>query len=557
MKKRIRKSERGVAMIMALLALMVLSAIAVGLVYMTNTETMVNSNYRAEQVSYFAAKAGMEEARDRMMLNLPGGYYFANMTPSPLPVAGPSLANGQVLYILNEGNQPGTVQPWVAGSAYMDDELCHDGYALGFTSVPDPSIHCTQVPAGASWYQTTTSQLPYNGTAAALPFKWVRVSLKLNGSVQNYVVNPGPLAAPIPSSQPVCWNGVTEVVLPVGKADCAALVPAATPVYMLTALAVSPTPGSTSGARKLVQAEVALNPSSAFNYGLFGTGQGCGDVNFTGNGSTDSYDGSKGAYGASLPGGGTNVNPTGGDIGSNGNVSLGGNASIGGSIGVLPNGPNGTIIEGACPGSNYTVSGGNAGMVSNPGNTLNPITTVNFPVPPAIVPPPPTNNVTYSHSTSLVPGTYGNISLSGSAVLTLAPGVYNFNSLSMAGQSSVLITPAGQVVLNLAGNGVNGNVLDMSGQSVNNQALNANDFQINYNGTGGVKVTGNASTSYFVLNAPLAPVTIAGNGNIFGAVIGNTIQDVGNGGFHYDRSISIAPPSTGALQLISFRHIPY
>ena len=206
MKKKIKNPEAGVAMIMALLALLVLSAIAAGLVYMTNTETLVNSNYRSEQVAYFAAKAGMEEARDRMMLNLPGGYYFSNMAPNPLPTTAPTDNNGGVLYIVNEGNQPGTVQPWVAGNAYMDDEICHDGYALSGVpsggNLPDPDVHCTsgQLPSGSSgsggpgpgggtWWQSTTSQLPYNGTAAALPFKWVRVSLKLNGSVQNYLVN--------------------------------------------------------------------------------------------------------------------------------------------------------------------------------------------------------------------------------------------------------------------------------------------------------------------------------------------------------------------------------
>lgn len=555
MKKRNRKSERGVAMIMALLALMVLSAIAVGLVYMTNTETSVNSNYRSEQVSYFAAKAGMEEARDRMMLNLPGGYYFANMAPNPLPVGIPAINNNQVLYILNEGNQPGTVHPELAGSPYMDDELCHEGYALGWNNPkPDPGAHCVETPAGTGWLTTTTSQLPYSGSSAALPFKWVRVTLKLNGSVQNYPVNnvSTPTTPAPPLTQPVCWNGTTEEVLPVGVASCAKLPQAATPVYILTALAVAPTPGTTTGARKLVQAEVALNPSSAFNYGLFGTGVGCGDVNFTGNGYTDSYNGSLGPYGPN------NNNNSGGNVGSNGNVSLGGNGTIGGNVGVQPNGPNGTIVEGTCPGSNYTVSGGNAGLANNPANTLTPLLQpVQFPIPPTIVPPPPTNNMNMSKSTTLVPGNYGNISLSGSATLTLAPGVYNVNSLTMAGQASIVITPVGQVVLNVAGNGVNGNVLDLSGQSVDNQALNANDFQINYSGQGPIKVTGNASTSYFVLNAPQAPVTIAGNGNIMGAVIGNTIQVVGNGGFHYDTSIGLSPPSTGALQLISFRHIPY
>src|SRR5215831_19825218 len=112
MRTRTKKTQAGVALLMALLALMVLSAIAVGLVYMTNTESQVNANYRSEQVAYFAAKAGLEEARDRMML-LPGSYYFSN-TPGLTPTLLPADGNAQVLYILNEGNNPGTIKPWLA-----------------------------------------------------------------------------------------------------------------------------------------------------------------------------------------------------------------------------------------------------------------------------------------------------------------------------------------------------------------------------------------------------------------------------------------------------------
>jgi len=60
-----------------------------------------------------------------------------------------------------------------------------------------------------------------------------------------------------------------------------------------------------------------------------------------------------------------------------------------------------------------------------------------------------------------------------------------------------------------------------------------------------------------VLNAPQAQVQISGNGHLFGAVVGQTIADVGNGTFSYDKNVNLAPPSNGALNLISFRHIPY
>src|ERR1700720_2773702 len=141
----LRKTERwkshpesGVALLFALFTLFLLSAIAASLVFMTNTETSVNNNYRSERVSAFAAKAGMEEVRDRMA---------ALNTAAKLPTTFPPAA-GSVLYVLNEGNAPGTVQPWVAGNTYMDDEMCHD-FAVVQGQQPAPNVRCTTAPSSA------------------------------------------------------------------------------------------------------------------------------------------------------------------------------------------------------------------------------------------------------------------------------------------------------------------------------------------------------------------------------------------------------------------------
>src|SRR4029077_6366129 len=56
----------GIALVSALLILILLSAIAVGLVLTSNTETAVNTNYRQERALDFAARAGIEEVRDRL-----------------------------------------------------------------------------------------------------------------------------------------------------------------------------------------------------------------------------------------------------------------------------------------------------------------------------------------------------------------------------------------------------------------------------------------------------------------------------------------------------------
>ena len=61
-----RRRESGVALLLSILALLLLSAIAAGMMYMANTETLVSNNFRQEEKVYFAARSGVEEVRDRM-----------------------------------------------------------------------------------------------------------------------------------------------------------------------------------------------------------------------------------------------------------------------------------------------------------------------------------------------------------------------------------------------------------------------------------------------------------------------------------------------------------
>src|SRR5438067_1011615 len=62
-----RRSEAGVALLLSILALMLLSAIAVTMVYMSSTEKAIGANFKAEETEYFASRAGVEEIRDRMI----------------------------------------------------------------------------------------------------------------------------------------------------------------------------------------------------------------------------------------------------------------------------------------------------------------------------------------------------------------------------------------------------------------------------------------------------------------------------------------------------------
>jgi hypothetical protein len=559
------KRERGVALIFAIFTLLLVSALAASLVFMSNTETSVNTNYRSERVSAFSAKSGMEEVRDRMSLLAAANLLPGQLNGNPLPGVYPPAANS-ILYVVNEGTAPGTVRPWVAGNAYMDDELCHDFAGVQAGAQPASDVRCTTPPTGAMLVAAenaaapVASTYPWAGTKAALTYKWVRVTLKQSGSNQNYPVN-----AASPATQ-VCWNGSTEILVNAPDLICqdnidptSLTVPpaikSATPVYMVTALAVS----STGNARKMVQAEVAQPPAQPFNYGLYATSTACPALNFHGGGNsdpaTDSYNSKNGSYG------GQNQFNTGGSVGAIGGVSLSGHSQIGGNIGVqsLP----GAGAQFPCPGGDYVTSGNQAGLY-NPngngnGNGNNPNVLVQLSQPPPSFPTPPDPNpVPTANSPQptnpAVPGTYGALNLNGT--LTLAPGVYNIYSLQIGGgNGAITVNPPGAVVLNFPSTNT-GTVIDIAGQGIVNPTQIPNNFQINYGGTGTISIKGNGS-QYAIVDAPNSNLAVAGNGDFFGRLIGGTIDYGGNGKFHYDTATMLRPTNNGGYQLLSYREITY
>jgi len=238
-KKKPSNSEQGFALIIALLTLLLISAALMGMFIMSNTETNVSANFRDEQTAYFASKGGIEEARDRMRAT-------ATNTLSPkttLANALPGQPNG-ILYVTNPAAGE-TDTPWVTtGTNYPDDELCKELTPCG-----------TNLPAG-----TWTSQSASTSYAAApiLPWKWVRVMEKINKPSATSKLMPvnGSTGSDITAGYRVCWTGTNEIATVAGS--CKAANPSYTPVYELTALAVTP-----SGSRRMRQYEASQTPFPA------------------------------------------------------------------------------------------------------------------------------------------------------------------------------------------------------------------------------------------------------------------------------------------------------
>src|SRR4029077_16883402 len=95
-------------------------------------------------------------------------------------------------------------------------------------------------------------------------------------------------------------------------------------------------------------------------------------------------------------------------------------------------------------------------------------------------PMPPTTDLNLRKSGgNLVPGSYGNISVTSGVRITLAAGTYTMNNLSREGNATLVIGPVGAVVINIGGQGTS-TPLDLSGGSVSNLSNIPNNFLIHH-----------------------------------------------------------------------------
>lgn len=571
-------NQRGIALIFCLIALLLLTGVTASLILMSGTETAVNANYRTEETAYFAAKSGIYEALDRMQQT-----NTASISSQVLELQPP--ANGAVLYLINAASGQ-TVQPWNTSNAYYDDELCHEGYAFS-PALTDaaPDVPCTgtnALPTGSSWYATATSNYPWSGTSAAIPYEWVRINWKQNttqtytnlsgglttAAVKNYAVNGSGTTA-------VCYNGGSEVLInpPSGAPTpnrceqyltCGTTAPTIeTPVLLITALAVT-----SNGSRQMVQAEAALTPPSitvpscGLNdaYGFFAYGGTCSSPGLTigGNASVDGYNSSLGTYAATK-------SATLGDVGTNGGaIEEGTSSTIGGNVYVPAVGTsNPPVPNQGCPGDDFSKTGnGVYGHLVQSQTIAIPTVTI------------PTNNATNTVSSgTIVPGNYGTLSAGSHATVTLtAPGTYNFNCISAGSGATINTNPtSGKIIINVSGNGCASSPISFdSHATLNNASGIASDVQINVPligtpGSASISMTGGPET-FCVLNAPYAAVTLQGGADYYGTIMAYTIDDHGGTNLHFDaadttisgQTATVATATaTGSYNILAFHSLSY
>ncbi|HSY30800.1 MAG TPA: pilus assembly PilX N-terminal domain-containing protein [Verrucomicrobiae bacterium] len=263
-----RQPEAGVALLLSIFVLLAISVVGIAMIVASGTESALAGNYRASTSAYYAATAGLEEARGRLLNK--NTNYFDLTVPTFMPALGTTLAPAQVRYILNP-NGGEVVAPLTQGNpaTYPDSE-----YAQEFGANPL-----------AANTQTIPSTAALAGGVTPPLYKWVRITPATEKSV----------------GRDVNGDGVIDNAIPLffdsGLVPPRLIVNAAPPntaqqVFQITALAVLP-----NRTEKLLQYTVAartfnLNFPSALTIGA-------NNVSFTGANSNpyqvDGQDGSGGA----------------------------------------------------------------------------------------------------------------------------------------------------------------------------------------------------------------------------------------------------------------------
>src|ERR1700674_3284838 len=227
-----RRSEAGVALLIAIFVLLLIGVTAIALILSSGAESALAGNYRSSASTYYAALAGIEEARGRLLPSNPDylGPVLATLgTPLPL---------GSVLYIRN--SLPGeTVNPTDLSntSTYPDTQ-----YQQEFGT-----------PITSATVQTINSVSPAAGLPGPL-YKWVRINAVTDKSL-NLDVDSKHSPSTLDFSTPLYYDfACLDTPGSPGPSLCLNHSPNAVQALEITALASLP-----NGSQKLLQYLAALS----------------------------------------------------------------------------------------------------------------------------------------------------------------------------------------------------------------------------------------------------------------------------------------------------------
>ena len=496
-------NEKGIALVLSLFLLSAMSVIAASLMFLSQTETYSSMNYRLMSQARYGAESGVHKA--------------ANFLIYPATYTAPVTGGADPIANYNINVSPVTC---TAGCPSIGRPVVLSASAAIASNYPNPAVQAAFLAAVAGTLPAGNTTVAFAPYATLLSMQQIQV---YGGGVQTIQT----------------WQITSTGTITAGKT-----------------------------AQVEVSATLETPKFPSWMYAAFGTNGGCGTLNFHGNNTqTDSYD-----SGAALVGGNPVISNSGGNVGTNGNLTEGGGADIYGTL------SSPRVGVGACSDGNVNALSSSGGATVNRHNPPEPGDIVRLPA--AIVLPPPSipAGVTGAYNGNdqfLVNGdSKGDVTVNANKTLTLGtPGVTSvitMNSIKLNGNATLKLL--GPVVLNIVGTDQT-IPIDFTGGSVSNEntktdpvtglpvidpvtglpvpTFDPSTFQIQYAGSGAVKLNGGARTVAMVYS-PKAAVSLNGGGDFYGSVVGATVDDMGGARIHYDRRLSSEFFVVGNAMMSSF-----
>jgi hypothetical protein len=571
---KFHEHDSGVALILVMLAMLVLSVLAATIVFTARSETFASTNFRLDTQADYLAKAGVQRAIN---------WFRSSHNQAVSQNANPPVGQLQPATSYYNVNSSGT--PFFLLMANSSPVNCIG--AAPICPSQNNQVQLIGYGGGASNYPNINNAV---GTAVATAF-----ANDLN-TVGNTRITGDTVSVPNRDSG---YFNVNAILLSYQTVNVNPPLPAIPPPYnvtpvetwLITAQATWTDDPNSTGMLATAEEVAIVQPIYVSTWGnaLYGF---C-SVTMGGSAGTctDAFNSALGAYAmgnTSVAAGKcdnttvANVLDTGAGVGSNGGVTLGSNVTVAGNVTI------GTGAPAGCPvgysGSTSSVLGQ---VINGPYIAPPPIPTFragfpgaapSFPtgeVPPTTVwpwkggpppwsPPPAwpnsdgynpavpgapcmdaTCNGTQSHpyEVTSIGSTGGMVQLIGGPDVA-HPIYYDVGTISESGKGAIYVS--GYVVLNVQSS------LTIHGQGVTNgitTSVPPEAVVINYAGTSGVAIGGNGSISA-VINAPNATVTFGGGGSagyMVGAVQAKDISVMGGYPIHYDVQLARTGGNLGVM----------
>ncbi|MCE1248238.1 MAG: hypothetical protein LWY06_16480 [Firmicutes bacterium] len=239
----------------------------------------------------------------------------------------------------------------------------------------------------------------------------------------------------------------------------------------------------------------------------------------------DSYDSSKGTYSAT-------ATTTGGDVRTN--SALASSVVFSGYADVR-----GNIIAGTGGSAASTLV--TNGVINYKGFSTATPTEFTFPSP-TVGTSKGDFKVSAYNVMTLSPGTYDSIDIKGASVITLTEGDYVIKgTLDIGASANIKITPGSKVRIYVLGQS-----MDFSGSCFTNDSQIPGNFLI-FGGPNCTSVSMSGYGNQYVgLYAPNAALKISGSMDLYGAIVGKTLDLSGYSFFHYDKALGNTSSSGSA-----------